>query len=494
MTSRASEDEPSRPTYSKVAASGAKVILVGQLLKMVGQTAGLIVLARLLTPTDYGLFAIVFAVVAFGEVFRDFGLSTAAIQAPSLTRAQQSNLFWINTSLGAVLGGGLLLAAPLVQHVTSDPRATDFARTMAILFVLNGALAQYRADLNRRLRFGALVSAEVAGVFVGTATAVVAALAGAGVWSLVLQQVSSLGIALLLSVSLAGWLPRPPDPEGDVRPFLRFGLGMVGTQTIGYLNSNIDTLTIGVRLSAAELGLYNRAHQLLMQTLNQIRNPTTTVALPVLSKLDPGGETAGRAIVRGQAALGYTLVAGTAFAAGAADPLILLALGPTWSAASPVFAVLAAAGAFQTIGYVGYWIFVARGLTGKLFMFSLMGTGLRVVLVLLGSTWGLVGVAVGYATAPALTLPLTYALLSRWTPLPARALQLGAVRILFAASAAFVATRLMADSIDSLPSVAEVAICALTTVTAYGLMGLVVPPVRRDLIGVLRFGRDAFSR
>ncbi len=481
------------PGLGRRAARGAKVVMLGQLARITLQMVSVVVLARLLTPTDYGLFALALAVVALGEVFRDFGLSTAAIQSPTLTRGEQSNLFWINLGLGGVLAVVCFLGAPLLAAATGHAAAADLARVMALTFVLNGALGQYRADLNRRLRFTALVVSDVGGMAVGVVAGISCAVAGLGYWSLAAQQVAGVGATLVLAVVSAGWLPRPPDRSSDVRRFLRFGIGMVGTQLVGYANNNIDTLTIGLRFSPSQLGVYNRAYQVLMQTLNQFRNPTTTVALPVLSKVAPGTAQADRMLLRGQAALGYTLVAGTAFAAGAADPIISLALGDGWEGAIPLFAVLAVAGAFQTIGFVGYWVFVSRALTGRLFGYSVLSLSIRVACVLAGSAWGVLGVAVGYAVAPALALPVSYYLLGRWTPLPTAQLYAGAARIVVCASLAGLATWAVAAATEDVQVVAQLVVCGVTTLAAYGVLALAVPAVRRDVQGVVRFARDAFG-
>lgn len=474
-------------------ARGAKVVLVGQVARIVLQMVSVVVLARLLLPSDYGLFAFAVAIISLGEVFRDFGLSTAAIQAPTLSAGQRTNLFWVNVGLGVVLAVACWFAAPLISSATGHEESGDLARAMAVVFVLNGALAQYRADLNRSLRFVALTVTDIAGTAIGIVAAITAAVAGLGYWSLAIQQIVGVAAILVLAVVAAGWLPRLPDRTATIRPFLRFGIGMVGTQLVGYGNNYVDTLTIGVRFGAADLGVYNRAFQVLMVTLNQMRNPTTTVALPVLSRLTPGDRETDEMIVRGQAALGYTLVAGTAFAVGAAVPIVDLALGDGWEEAAPLFAVLGLAGALSTVGFVAYWVFVSRALTGRLFQYSLLTFATRVTFVLVGSQWGLLGVAFGYALAPVLTLPLGYVLLSRWTPLPLGALNAGAVRVMAAASVAAAVSFGAQQATVSLPSVVQLVACAAATMATYAALA-VLPPVRRDLQGVYRFAKMAFGR
>lgn len=492
MTAESQESGPSasgdRDLRTRTA-RGAKVVLLGQLARIGLQFVAVVVLARLLSPQDYGLFAFAVAIIAMGEVFRDFGLSTAAIQAPSLSRGQRSNLFWMNVGLGLALAVGCVVLAPLAARATGHQETADLTRAMAIVFVLNGALAQYRADLNRHMRFVALTVADVLGTLVGLVAAVLAALAGLGFWALALQQVVGVAAILVFAVVAAGWLPGAPDRTATVRPFLKFGLGMVGTQFVGYGNNYVDTLTIGIRFGTVELGIYNRAYQVLMQTLNQIRNPTMTVALPVLSRLKPGSAEMDEMLVRGQAAVGYTLVALAAFAGGAAVPIIAIVLGPGWSDAAPIFAILSVAGAFSSLGVVSYWVFVSRALTGRLFWLSVASFAIRAACVLIGSHWGVIGVAAGYALAPALILPLSYYALSRWTPLPFAALCRGAARATGCAAVAGGASHAAVSVLSATPDLVQVIGAGVATVAAYALVGLIVPAVRRDLLGVIRFAK-----
>lgn len=462
-------------------------------MRIILQMVSVVVLARLLNPTDYGFFALALAVVALGEVFRDFGLSTAAVQAKTLSHGQQSNLVWINVALGCILAGLCVVLAPLLTAATGHSEASELVRVMAVSFVINGALAQYRANLNRRMEYRALVVSDVVGQLIGVALAIVSAAAGMGFWALAVQQIGGLLATLVITALFAGWLPGRPDRSADVRPMLRFGIGMVGTQLVGYANNNIDTLVIGLRFGPVDLGVYNRAYQILTQTLNQFRNPTTTVALPMLSRLQDGGPEADRVLVRGQAALGYTLVAGTAFAAGAAEPVIGLALGPEWSGAVPIFAALSVAGAFQTVGFVAYWVFISRGLTSKLFVYSIISLAIRVVCVVVGSLWGVLGVAIGLAIAPAVALPISYWMLGRWTAIPTRALSWGSTRIVGCGAVAALATYGVQRLLDEQALVVQLLGCGVGTVAAYAVLVVLLGSVRDDVLGVIRFCRMALG-
>ena len=482
------------PNLGRRAARGGFAVLLGQGARIVIQIVSVAVLARLLSPNDYGLVAIVLAIVGVGEIFRDFGLSTAAVQAAVVTDRQRDKLFWVNTAIGAVLTVATFAAAPLIAELFNHSALTPITQGLAFTFLLNGMTAQYEADLNRSLRFAAMVTVSVGSQALGTVAAIVLAASGAGYWSLVVQQLVAAMITLAAFAVLTRWIPRWPRRDADIRSFVRFGIGLVATQIIGYLDTNVDTMTIAVRMSPVQLGYYNRGYQLLMRTLGQLRAPTTSVALPVLRVIRDDEARLADFLLRGQRALGYSLVAGVAIAAGAAEPMVQVFLGHRWASVAPVFAWLAVAGVFQTVSYIAYWMYLARGLTAQLAGVSVISLSLKIVCVLVGSQWGITGVAAGFAIAPALAAPISMWRLARLTSFPARRLYAGASWILLAAAvagtAAFGTTRLMSAA----PPVLELAVSVLAGAASYGVLAAVLPPVRADLRDVLRIVRGAVRR
>ena len=485
---------PPKSALGNRAARGASIVMVGQISRIVIQIGSVAVLARLLDPVDYGLIAIVLTVVGVGEILRDFGLSAGAIQAATLDRRQRDKLLWLNTAIGAGLAVVGFLVAPLVAKIFGQPELAGITRVLAFTFLVSGVIAQYRADLNRRMRFRSLVVTDVAAQLIGVAIAIALALAGTAYWALVAQQLGQAVATLVILVLYARWLPGRPRRGVNVKSIVKFGHGMMASQLVGYLNSSVDTYTIALTMGPDQLGVYNRGFQLLMRPLNQLRAPSTTVALPVLSRLNNDPERAGRYIVSGQLAMGYPLVGMLAFAAGAAVPLVDLFLGSGWGDVAPVFALLAIAGAFQTLSYVGNWVYLARALTGQLFWYSLVSLTIKIVCVVVGSRWGIVGVAAGYAIAPAIAWPISLWWLSRLTPLPVRDLTFGALRITASATVAGLSCLLVVSLLSALPLLVEILAGALTVALVYLLAAVVFRPIRSDLREVLLIGRKALKR
>lgn len=377
------------------AARGALATMSGQACKILLQFGGIVILARLLQPSDYGLLAMVVAVVGLGEVLRDFGLSSAVVQARHISNQQQSNLFWINAGIGVILAVCVNLSAPLLANFYDEPLLKNIARVLSVTFLFNGLATQYRAQLNRGLKFGQLAVVDVGSQAVGLAVGVIFALRGLGYWALVGQQVIQTGSALLmLLIASRGWMPDRPRRGADMQSLLRFGWNLMNTQLVIYISRNLDSIIIGNRFGAELLGIYNRAYQLLMLPLNQINSPATTIALPILSSLQGDSARYDAFLIRGQTMLLHLTLAIFSFSCAQAEPLILLVLGKQWAPAVPIFQILAVGGVFQAAGYANYWVFLSKGLTGSHYRFTLVTRALLIGVILIGSHWGITGVAV----------------------------------------------------------------------------------------------------
>ena len=480
-------------TLGQRAARGALITVGAQFIRIFVQVAGVVFLARLLSPGDYGLVAMVTAVVGVAEIFRDFGLSAAAIQVKHLSRAQRDNLFWLNTSAGLVLSAIVFLAAPGLALWYDRPELVGIAHWLAPIFLLNGMTTQYRADLNRRLQFHRIAFIDVLAPVVALGAALGAALAGASYWALVAQQLTASSVLLLATAIAARWLPRLPrrkEPMGDL---LSFGWNLAGAQFIGYLGNNVDSLTIGYRFGPSALGLYNRGFQLLMAPLGQLRSPTTTVALPILARLRNDSNSSNRYVQQGQIAMGFTLVAGVALVLGAAGPITAIFLGPKWIEVEPLIRLLAASGILQTLAFVGYWVYLAHGLTKELLHYTILVVPIKICCILIGSHWGVTGVAAGYLIAHALEWPLSFVWLSRKTNINVRGLYLGAARILVLASVVATSAYGACYVTAFLSQWVQLGGAVLAAAVSYGLV-MILPAFRRDFLDVLSIVRAGMTQ
>lgn len=375
---------------------GASITLVAQGARFVIQIATLVVLARLLEPRDFGLVAMVTAVLGVAEIIRDFGLSSAAMQAKSLTPGQRDNLFWLNTGLGAALAALAVVCAPLLAALYDEPRVTGIVLALSWLLIVTGANTQLRADLARRLQFAKLAWTDIGSQLAGAVVAIVAAASGWAYWAIVAQQTAVVLVGMTMNVVMCRWRPGLPRSGENMGDLVRFGGGVFGLQLLGNVTNNIDNVAIGAVWGPGPLGYYSRAYQLLVVPLNQIAAPLNRVMLPTMSRLADDKPALQDFARRSQLVGSYGLGIAFAVGAGLAAPLTDVLFGARWAAVAPIFAVLAVGGIFRGLSSVSYWIFLSVGEAAAALKLSVLTKPFMIALLLAGLPWGPFGVAVGH--------------------------------------------------------------------------------------------------
>jgi PST family polysaccharide transporter len=371
-------------TLASDAVRGARDLGLAQVIKFGVYLIGLVALSRLLSPEDFGVFAVATAFVGFAEYFRDFGLSVAAIRERDLPDAHRDALFWTNALLGVALTAiAASIAIPLSQ-IFSTPELAGVILGLSGVFLINGIGAQYRAGLTRERQYRRIAVADMTGAVVGLASAIIAALAGAGYWSLVVQALAVAAVGTTILLVFGAWRPGRPRRVSGMSRYYRFGADYAASQLIGYVGNNVDTVALGLWAGPRATGVYSRAFQLTIGALDQVKSPAVTVALPSLSLVRDDRQALMRFLLRGQLLLGYLTVPIAAVMFAAATPGVMLLLGAEWADTGAVVACLAVAAALQQLATVASWLFVTSGHAAQLRNYMIVSTTLKVIAVLLG--------------------------------------------------------------------------------------------------------------
>jgi O-antigen/teichoic acid export membrane protein len=381
------------------AARGTSITLSMQGVRFVLQFISLVVLARLLTPSDFGVVAMVTSVVGVADILRDFGLSSAAIQAKKLNNAERTNLFWVNVGIGTAGAVVIMFCIPLIGRLYGQHNLTPIILSLAWVLIISGVNTQFNAELTRSLRFKALAFADIGAQGLGIAAAILTAVLGGGYWAIVVQQIVVAVMTLVFNMAVCRWRPGLPRRSASIRRFFRFGGGVLGTQLISYVTKNIDNVAVGAYWGAGPLGLYSRAYQLLMTPLNQINAPLTRVALPVLSRVQDDDVVYARYLKKAQLVGCYLTATVFALCAALATPMVDVLFGHKWHQVAPIFALLSIGGVFRSISQISYWIYLSRGKTGAQLKLYLVTRPIMIGIILAGLPWGPVGVAIGCSIA-----------------------------------------------------------------------------------------------
>jgi O-antigen/teichoic acid export membrane protein len=374
-------------------------------------TVQTIVLARLLTPGDFGLVAIATAITAFAGTFSDFGLSAAIIQREHITHGQVTSLFWVNSGIGLGVSVLTALAGFPVAWFYHRSELQPILLTLSLTFLLAGMSSQHRALLRRQMLFFRLTWINITANVVAVASAIGSALMGAGFWSLVIGTLVNNMISSTLLILGSGWMPGRPFPWVNVRDLMKFGAHLAGFNVVNYFARNLDSLLIGKFYGSHALGLYSRAYQLLMLPISRIRDPLNAAAMPGLSRLQGQPEPFRQYYRRISAVLAMVTMPLVALLAVSSEHVVNVLLGPNWSETATIFQWMAIAGFIQPVASLRGLVLVASGQTRLYFRWGLINAGCCALAFLIGIPWGAVGVASAYAVQNYLILYPSMALL-----------------------------------------------------------------------------------
>jgi len=476
------------------AARGGAVTVASQGIKFFTSMAATVVLARLLTPQDYGLIGMVAVVTGFVSIFKDMGLSIATIQKDEINNNQISVLFWVNVGLS--IGVMILTAAvaPVVAWFYGEPRLTLITIGLAAGFLFGGLTVQHEALLKRQMRFGALVATEITAVIVGLVVGITLAWRGAGYWALVANQLTQGAIYATGVWIVCGWRPGFPVRNSGVRSMFAFGGNLTGFHVVNYFARNLDNMLIGRFWGSAQLGLYAKAYQLLLLPIEQINAPIAAVAVPALSRLTQSPERYRKAYLRMLEKIVMVTMPGMAFMISTSDWLVALILGPQWTQASRIFAILGIAGMAQFANTAG-WLFMTQNRAHHMFQWGLIGGTITIASILVGLPWGGVGVATSYSlTTVCIVIPLLLHFVGRVGPVRTSDFYVTIAPSACAALCSMGAVFLFRRSSSLANPVANLAIASVITLVTTLFIFYVIPAGRRALHDFLSLYSLVFKR
>ena len=390
---------------------GVLVTLSSQGSLFIIQSISTMVLARLLSPADFGLAAMVTAFSDLAAPFSTLGLSQATIQRKDITHDQISALFWINVAIGVVLMLVMASLSPVLAWFYREPRLTAVTWVVSLMFLISGIRAQPEALLRRQMRFSALAVRNIISLGLAVVIAIGIAWRGGGYWAVVAVPLIAQFSQTVFCWTMIKWRPSLPRRTAGVGSMVAFGGNLAASFLTFGIHRNADNILVGWYWGAGPLGLYSRAYSLLMLPLRQLNAPIAGVAIPAFSRLEANPERFARYYLR---AIGLMVWMGAplfGFLFVGAEPIIRLALGQRWREAAPVFQLLAISGVGQLLLQSTVWIFVSRGESNRLLKMLLTILPFIIGSFLIGLPFGITGVALCYSVVLTIILPgiLSYA-------------------------------------------------------------------------------------
>jgi len=375
--------------------SGVRWTTFSFMIRVLLHFVQVVTLARLLEPADFGLIAIVMAIMAFLQIFSDAGVSSAIIHFRSVTREQFSSLYWLNVAVSLGLALFVALGSHWVATFFEKHELQPLLMLAALTLVISSLGQQIRIVAQKNMRFSELAWVDVAGSLISLVTVVTVAYLGGGGYSVIAgSMMSAVVITFVVWWRLAdGWRPQFRMRLGEIGEFVKFGSYMVGNNLINAFNSQVDILLGGRLLGSYVIGLYSVTRDLNQNISDVINSIVTKVAFPVMAKAQDDVERLKRiylGIIRMTASVNFPIYVAIGLFA---PEVVHFVLGEKWEASTPLLRVLAVWALLRSTGNPVGILLMASGRAKLSFQWNAFLVVIFLPVFWVGAEFGALGLA-----------------------------------------------------------------------------------------------------
>lgn len=357
------------------------------------QFATTLVLARLLTPADFGVVAMLAIFVAIAGVLADGGFSAALIQRQDVDHDDESTVFWCNLGIGVALALLLACAGPWIAGFYREPRLQAISVAMSLVVVASAMGAIHFALLVKELDFRTQALAGVVGAGTSAVVSITMAWRGYGVWALVAQAVISAVTTSACLWWLHRWRPAFAFRWASVRKLAGFGGFHLASTLLESAYTRFYSLLAGRMFGARSLGYYSNAENTRQLPASFLASLVARVALPLLSRAQHDPMLARRGVQLSIRAMMFAYAPGMLAMAAFADLVIEVLYGRQWLPAASLLRVLAMAGLLYPLHMINLHALMAQGHARLMFRLEVSKKALGVLLLVAGARYGLLGLA-----------------------------------------------------------------------------------------------------
>lgn len=383
----------------RLAVRGAATTISASGLSLAAQVVSTVMLARLLTPADFGVVAMV---TTFSLLLSSFGLNgftEAVIQFEEMDRDTASNLFWLNSAGGLVIAIGFIAAGLPLATFYRNPLVANVTIGLSLGILVAALSVVHLALLKRAMRFVGTSTNDVVGRAVNAAVAILLAVRGWGYWALVAGIVAQQLSVTIGAWWLCRWIPSFPRRTGKTGAAVRFAAKVYLQFGLRYSTRNLDNLLVGWRFNAVALGFYKKAFDLFALSANQLTAPLDNVALAALSRLNQDPARFRRYFAN---ALGIIAFVGMAMSAALTligKDVVRLLLGPQWAESGRIFELFGPGIGVMLLASTVGWIHLSIGKPGRWLRWTVVELAVTASLFLLALHWGPKGVAAAWSAS-----------------------------------------------------------------------------------------------
>ncbi len=355
----------------------------------------MVVMARLLTPKDYGLVGMLAIFIAVAQSLVDSGFSQALIRKRERTETDNSTVFYFNVAVGLLLYGIFYLIAPWVARFYESPELTGLMRVVCLSVVFNSFAVVQRALLTVNIDFKTQAKASLTAAVTSGVVGIGMAYGGFGYWSIAAQQLVNLGLCTLLLWIFARWRPRLTYSWASFRELFGFGSKLMASGLLDTVYRNMYLLVIGKVFTSSALGHYTRAHQFAEFPSSNLTGIMQRVTYPVLCQIQDDDERLAsiyRRFLRVSAFLIFPLLTGLS---AVAQPFILLLLKEQWLFAATLLQILCFAMMWYPIHAINLNLLQVKGRSDLFLKLEIIKKVIAVVILCVTIPMGLTAMCVG---------------------------------------------------------------------------------------------------
>ena len=393
---------------------GLKWSGVSQVTKQISQFIITAILARLLSPEDFGLIGMAMVFTGFAMIFNELGISSALIQKQNTHEEHLSSAFWLNILVGFFLMVLFIALAPVIAWFYKKPILQPVISVMSVGFFISGFTVVQQAIITKRMDFKSLSIRDIVATTVGGAVGIVMALRGFGLWSLVGQFLMFTFLNSSLLWFISDWRPKFIFSRVAVKDIFHFSANLTGFNVVNYFARNVDYLLIGKFLGSEALGFYTLAYKLMMLPLQNISWVITKVMFPAFSKIHQDLKKVQDNYLNLIYVISLVSFPTMITLFFLSSDLIVLIFGHKWVAVIPVIKVFCFCGMVQAIATTVGVIYQSQGRPDIQLKFSLFISIPSVVIaVMLGMKKGIYYIALFYTIRTFIVAVLSFAIMGR---------------------------------------------------------------------------------
>ncbi len=348
-----------------------------------------IVLARLLTPDDFGCIGMLAIFIVLSQTFIDGGFGAALVQKKNPTEEDYSTIFYWNILVAILLYAILFVTAPFIADFYRIPLLSDILRVQGISLIISSFYIIQTNRLVKQLNFKTLSLVTVIATLIGTLIAIIMAYQGCGVWSLVAKEMITVLVTVVLLWYLCKWRPLLKFSFSSLKSLFSYGSMILLASLTNRLYENIQGLIIGRAFSAKDLGFYTQAKKIEEIPVNTFADVVTQVTFPVYASIAEQRDYLKDIIRKNVKVVNFLAFGVMALLLVVAKPLFIMLFTDKWLPSVPLFRVLCVAGMLVPLNNVNTQLFKGVGRSDIFFILQFVKRLIGLVIILISIRWGL---------------------------------------------------------------------------------------------------------